>query len=86
MMADEGPAITFGARAEARRMRACSSGVTTPFALAWFSRFRTRAWPYSSFFVSLKLSSSDWTPLKMRCSWVFWRALIHGVPAKLGPM
>src|SRR6185436_8895261 len=63
-------------------MRARSIGVTTPFALALFSRFCTRAWPFSSFWVSLKFKSPCWTPLKMRCCWAFWRASIKGVPAK----
>src|SRR4030095_6802389 len=64
-------------------MRARSIGVTTPFALALFSRFCTRAWPCSNFWLSLKVKSPCWTPLKMRCCWAFWRALIKGVPAKL---
>src|SRR4051812_2179309 len=64
-------------------MRA-SSGVTTPpLAFAWFFKFWIRCWPCSSFRVSLKVRSPCWTPLKIRCCWAFWRALIKGVPAKL---
>src|SRR5689334_18307686 len=36
-----------------------------------------------SFVVSVGVSWPDTTPLLIRFAWAFWRALIHGVPAKL---
>src|SRR5262245_10758249 len=64
-------------------MRKRSNGVTTPSALAWFSRFCTWACPCTSFMVSVGVRRPDSTPLLIRFACAFWRALIHGVPAKL---
>src|SRR5258706_12893571 len=53
--------------------------VTLPSAIALFSIFCTRAWPFSSRAASLWVSAPDFSPCSMRRSWFCWRWSMRGV-------